>query len=292
MMPYQGSLNAKSIEETVRKLCGASRKDYANPYSLQWPDTLDSNQWFVSPELISICGTATYDSLDEEEKKRLSFYEAVNFFSLNIHGEKILVEGLTKRLYTKNSAEITPYLHHFLDEENKHMIYFGEFCMRYAGKIYRDKKVPVQREYTEGEQDFLFFAQVLIFEEIVDTYNIRMSRDSRLEPLARRINFLHHKDEARHLVFGRKLVADLFGKYVDFWSPETIRRIRQQLGSFLTGMWKEYHNPDVYRDAGMEKPYEFYEESLDCSRTRREEISQSCIQYLIGENILEKAPSV
>src|SRR6266705_194388 len=61
--------------------------------------------------------------------------------NLNIHGEKALVEGLARKLYEREKREISPYLHHFLDEENKHMVYFGEFCTRYAGKIYPDKKL-------------------------------------------------------------------------------------------------------------------------------------------------------
>src|SRR2546425_4636400 len=200
--------------KTVRKLCDASVKEYINPYSyLEWPETMDLEQWFTSPELMSLYGTDVYDGLTEADKKRLSFYEAVNFFSLNIHGERSLVQGLAERLYRKGNDEITHYLHHFLDEENKHMVYFGGFCTRYAGKIYPDKKMVFPRDYEPGEEDFIFFAKVLVFEEIVDVYNVAMSRDERLVPLARRINLLHHRDEARHLVFGRRIVADLFARH-------------------------------------------------------------------------------
>ena len=112
--------------------------------------------------------------------KRLSFCETVNFFSLNIHGEKRLIEGLARRLYRRGMEDLTAYLHHFLDEENKHMVYFGGFCTEYAGKVYPDRKVAFPREYAAGEEDFLFFAQVLIFEEIVDVYNVHLATDERL----------------------------------------------------------------------------------------------------------------
>ena len=197
----------RDFSSTVEKLCNASRRNYVNPYDhIQWPESLDQDQWFFSSELLSLYGTPLYRDMTEEQKKRLSFYETVNFFSLNIHGEKALVEGLAHRAYRSNMESVTPYLHHFLDEENKHMVYFGGFCQRYAGKVYRDRKLMFPREYAPGEEDFLFFAKVLIFEEIVDVYNMAMAKDSRLPAIVRRINLAHHLEESRHLAFGRLFV--------------------------------------------------------------------------------------
>ncbi len=281
--------------KTVKKLSDASVKDYINPYSyLDWPEAMDIEQWFTSPELISLYGTGVYDGLTEADRKRLSFYEAVNFFSLNINGEKSLVQGLAERLYRKGNDEITRYLHHFLDEENKHMVYFGGFCMRYAGKIYPDKKMSFPRDYEAGEQDFLFFAKVLIFEEIVDVYNVAISRDERLAQLARQINLLHHRDEARHLVFGRQIVRDLFAYHAPRWSDDTRQRVREYLKGYLAAAWKEYYNPDVYRDSGLEDPFEIQEIAFDNANARahRKRISEGCVQYLLDNNILDEGPTL
>lgn len=240
----------QSFADSVKKLCDASVKSFLNPYSyISWPEAMDRNQWFISPELISIFGTPEFEALDEHEKKRLSFYEAVNFFSLNIHGEKPLVEGLARRLYSKTFSEYVEYLHHFLDEENKHMIYFGGFCQRYVGKIYRDRKMSIPREYAPGEEDFLFFAKVMIFEEIVDVYNVQISLDERVEKTARQINNIHHLEEARHLVFGRQMVKHLFQQHSPNWDAETLESVQSYLSNYIVATWKEYYNPDVYRDA-------------------------------------------
>ena len=281
--------------KTVKRLCDASVKDYINPYSfVDWPDALDLEQWFTSPELISLYETHVYQRLSEAEKKRLSFYEAVNFFSLNINGEKPLVQGLAARLYRRGNDEITRYLHHFLDEENRHMVYFGGFCTRYAGKVYPDKKILFPRDYEPGEEDFLFFAKVLIFEEIVDVYNVAMSRDERLVPLARQINRLHHRDEARHLVFGRQIVRDLFDLHSPRWSDETTRRARDYLKGYLASAWKEYYNPDVYRDAGLEDPFGIHEMafSSEAARAHRKRVSNGCVQFLLENNILDQEPAL
>lgn len=280
---------------TVRKLCDASVRDYLNPYSdLDWPETLALEQWFMSPELISLAGSDLYEGLPEPQKMRLSFYEALNFFSLNIHGEKALVEGLAERLYRKGNDEITRYLHHFLDEENKHMVYFGGFCTRYAGKVYPNRKMVFPRDYETGEEDFLFFAKVLIFEEIVDVYNVAMSRDERLVPIARRINLLHHRDEARHLAFGRRLVKDLFDSNAPRWSDETRRRVRDYLKAYFTATWKEYYNPEVYRDCGFEAPLEIQEKAFAGSgaRAHRRRVSEACVRYFLESGILDEEPEL
>jgi hypothetical protein len=284
----------RTLEQTVERLCEASRKDFANPYKLSWPETADPNQWYTSPELISLYGTAYYSELSETQQKRLSFLEAVNFFSLNIHGEKALIEGLARRLYEKKSGTYSDYLHHFLDEENKHMVYFGGFCMRYAGKVYPDKKMNLERDYATGEEECLFFAKVLIFEEIVDVYNVRMAQDERLAPIAREINRLHHHDEARHLVFGRQIVTELFEEYAPRWNTEVLQGVRKYLEQYLLATWKEYYNPEVYRDLNMSLPYEVSQNAFEQETTRehRREITRGCIRYLLSHNILESEPSL
>jgi P-aminobenzoate N-oxygenase AurF len=282
----------RTLEQTVERLCEASRKDYANPYELVWPEKHDRDQWYFSPELISLYGTRFYAELSDADKKKLSFLEAVNFFSLNIHGEKALIEGLAHRLYEKQTAIYSDYLHHFLDEENKHMVYFGGFCMRYAGKVYPDKKMILDREYAPGEEDFLFFAKVMIFEEIVDVYNVRMAQDERLSPIAREINRLHHRDEARHLVFGRQMVQEMFQHYCKHWEAETLNAIRKYLEQYVVATWREYYNPDVYRDLGLSNSYDIYEKAFDDGATRqhRREVTSGCIQYFLNHRILEQDP--
>ena len=136
----------RSLQETVQRLCEISRRKAVDPYTyLDWPDSLDPGQWFTSPELISLYGTPRWERMDDEARARLSFLEAVNFCSINIHGEKTLIEGLAQRLYATTDGAweaSSPYLHHFIDEENKHLVYFGGFCRRSTSRasMFRAKK--------------------------------------------------------------------------------------------------------------------------------------------------------
>ena len=252
-----------TLPDLTAKLCRISEEHFVDPFSrLEWPESLDRQQWFMTPELISLHGTGIYESLDERQRQTLSFFELVNFFSINIHGERMLIEGLAKRLYRKHTEIVSPYLHHFLDEENKHMFYFGRFCNRYAGKVYAEKKFTVERDYADGEEDFLFFSRVMLFEEIVDVYNRRMAKDQQLVAISREINWLHHFEEARHLAFGRRIVQDLFENHAHAWDLSIRERIAEELVHFFDATWKDYFNPDVYRDAGLEDVYAVRREAL------------------------------
>jgi len=288
-------MSRHELEATLDRLCDVSKAKYTNPYAtIAWPERLDRDQWFMSPELLSIFGTEVYARLSEAEQRRLSFYEAVNFFSLNIHGERPLVEGLARRLYRKGYQALSSYMHHFLDEENKHMVLFGGFCLRYAGKIYADKKLAFPRTYAPGEEDFLFFAKVLIFEKIVDVYNVRMAKDARLAPLARRINLLHHRDEARHLAFGSLLVQRMFEEYSQQWSDATLQALRDYLSSYLVATWHEYFNPDVYRDTGLDDPCGIKERAFTQpqARAHRRAVTEGCLRYFLSTGILLEEPAL
>jgi P-aminobenzoate N-oxygenase AurF len=220
-----------------------------------WPDRIDPcAAWCFTPEWSSLYGTDAWHALDPAGRQRLAFHEAANFFSLNIHGEKALMQGLAERLYRPDLAEVAQYLHHFLDEENKHSVYFGRFCRRYA-RIYPSRQVPFEQPRPRGEADVLFFAKALVFEELADAYNRVQAADERLHPLVRWINHQHHVDEARHLHFGRRLLAALWEMWVPRWGPDETEALRRYVDRFFTMTWRAYYNPDVYADCGFTDPW-------------------------------------
>jgi hypothetical protein len=287
-----------TLAQTARRLCTASVRAYQNPYeAIDWPDTLDRPQWFTSPELISLYATPTWAAMDEGGRQELSFWEAVNFYSLNLHGEKALMEGLARRLHQPGLEEVTEYLHHFLDEENKHSIWFGTFCRRYAGHVYPDRTVSFARELASarepapGEDDVVFFARVAIFEELVDRYNSVMGRDSRLAPVARQINARHHAEETRHLVFGRHVVEHLWNHHHPAWSDETVEGVRRHLAGYLLSTWRAYYNPDAYRDAGLAEPHALARSTWEHSGAveHRRHLSTQALGWLGDLGVLDVA---
>jgi hypothetical protein len=283
-----------SLSGTAARLSHLSQRSYQNPYTaLVWPERVDpEREWFSSPELLSLYRTPAWDGLEEPTRCRLAFHEAANFYSLNIHGEKSLMQGLASRLYRRDLVDVADYLHHFLDEENKHSIFFGGFCRRYA-RVYPSRQLSLPGSYPRDVEDFLFFAKTMIFEEIVDCYNFAQGRDVRLHPVARFINNNHHFEEARHLIFGRRLVAALWAASAPEWDAAWVDDVRGQLEQFFVASWREYYNPDVYADVRLDAPWDLAEQawSAPAQRTHRRRVSTKCVNYLITTGILTKEPT-
>ena len=280
-------MNLDDLESLSQKLSKASERGFNNPYeSIEWPEQLEENQLCFSPERSSISETDLLPNLSEERLAQFSLLEATNFFSLNISGERELISGLSQRLYKKYPPVITDYIHHFLAEENNHMVWFGTFCEKYAGKVYPDKKMSFARDYADGEEELLFFAKIVIFEEIVDQYNIYESKNESLAPIVRKIHRQHHLDESRHLSFGRNICRYLHSTHKDGWDHEVREGISDYLKSYLLATWREYYNPAVYIDAGFENPYELVKESWDTHDQHREKISKRVVEFLYKEEII------
>ncbi len=285
----------ESATEIATRLTKASRKKLWDVYGLDWPEQLQEGAWYMSPELVSIYGTELWDSLDEAQQKKLSLYETGNFFSIVLQGERPLVQGLVHRLYLKASGqEITEYLHHFVDEENKHMVMFGEFCHRYIGKVYPEKKISLPREYAKGEEEVAFFCKVMTVEELGDYYNVLMMKDDNIDPLVKEINRIHHDDEARHLAFGRLYTAELFDKYASKWDDETLEGFRSWLVEYLRSSWGDYYNPTMYKDAGLADPYEVRQLAMKdpvCA-AQRQKVSEKLVNYFVKHGLLAEVPTL
>lgn len=286
----------QNTEQVAEKLSRASKKLFYDVFTkLEWPESLDDSEWTMSPEYISLYGTPTWETLSEPQRRKLAFYECAAFFSLILHGERPLLEGVSHRLYTlEKNLTVNEYMHHFLDEENKHMIMFSTYLRRYVGRVYPEKKVPHQKPLAKGEDDISFFTKVLVVEELSDVYNVAMAEDERLAPIIRAVNKTHHVDEARHIFFGRAYLKQLWERYTPEWSPEQLASFRSWLVDYINASWRDFYNPSAYRDAGIANPYDVREEALasPVTRAHRQRCSESFIKNLINCQILLEVPTL
>lgn len=290
----------ESVNELATRLTKQSRELHWNVYTeIHWPAQLDRERYCMSPELISLYGTDVWDALDEDQRKRLSFYELANFFSLTLQGERPLVAGLSDRLYSSRVTQAqTDYLHHFIDEENKHMVMFGLFLIKYLGKVYPEKKLAIERRYSKGEEEIAFFCKVMVVEELGDYYNVRMMMDDTIEPTVQRINWIHHRDESRHLGFGRRHLQQLCEKWVPTWSESTRADFARWLTQYLSSSWGDFYNPALYRDAALgdlgPSGYELRKMALShpvCA-AHRQKVSKKLINVFLRAGLLPEAPSL
>lgn len=275
----------------LAQLSTTSESDPIDPAKMDWPESAEADAWYFSPELISLYGTAAWNDLSVAQQKRLSFFEAVNFFSLNIHGEKYLISEISRKLFDGKDPELSRYLLHFVEEEARHMMYFSGFCRRYADKVYLDRTM-----HGEGSGDpeldmFMLIARINVFEEIVDHYNKTMAADERLAPVVREINRMHHHEELRHLAFGRHFLTDCLERHIGHWDGKRRGELREQLSSYVDFVWKQYYNPDVYDDAGIASAFDTWRAVMqsDVATSHRNRVNSRRFAYLRKLELLEAA---
>ncbi|MEU2358936.1 diiron oxygenase [Streptomyces misionensis] len=258
--------------EILERLSEKSIEDYYNPYQrFAWPQTLDENRMWTSPDLLTVYGTEHYDRLDEDTLKRLSKWESVNFYSLNVHGIRELLIEVVGRIHMPGFEVPSDFFHHFIGEENEHMWFFSEFCRRYGGKIYSSMTMSADSTWESEVENFLVFARILLFEELVDHYNTRMAQDDSLCETIRQVNRLHHQDESRHIAFGRELVSLLFTRMREAVSAERLREVESYLKRYVVFSVNSLYNPHVYRDAGIADPLGLRNALLADERRRAQE---------------------
>jgi hypothetical protein len=234
------------------RLVDASARPDRDPYAdIAWPATRDAQAWYFSPELVSLHGTAAWDALDAGARRELAFREAVNFCSLNVHGETRLIAGLDAIAAARHDDAVAAYLHCFRAEEAKHRDAFVRFCTHFAGAVYPDRSVALAPAWDGEDAELLFFARVLVFEEFVDQYNAVMARDARLAPVARQLNRAHHLEESRHLAFGRAWLAQLAAEGHARWRADEAKAIALDLADFRRALWRDLFCVQAWRDAGL-----------------------------------------
>lgn len=241
--------------EVLGRLSEKSIEDYYNPYQqFQWPDRLDEDRMWMSPELLTPYGTPLFDELGEETLRRLAKWESINFYSLNVHGIRELLIEVVGRIHMPGFEVPSDFFHHFIGEENEHMWFFAEFCRRYGGKIYSSTAMRADSVWEPEVENFLVFARILFFEELVDHYNSRMAQDAALCDTIREVNRIHHQDESRHIAFGRELVSLLHMRMREAVSAERLAEVEAYLKRYVVFSINSLYNPHVYRDAGIADP--------------------------------------
>lgn len=258
------------VQRILDKVSNKSIEDHYNPYTLfEWPETLPEDRLWMPLELMTIHHMPAEKTLTEAELIALSKWESINFYSLNIHGIRELLVEVCRRIHTNAFAMPSEFFHHFIEEENSHLWIFAQFCLRYGGKIYPERRMPATAREPAVEQ-FMIFAKILIFEEIVDYYNVRIAQDESLHPFVREINRLHHHDESRHIACSRELVEALFGHVRQSVDASELPSIEEYLRQYIVACVESLYNPSAYLDAKLPvNAYQLRREALRDENRKR-----------------------
>ncbi len=242
------------LQEVAAKLSVISRKNSYDPYELfEWPDSLATTDYWMAPELMTCYGTSVWNEFTEQQRLTLSHWESVNFFSLNVHLIRELIGEVADRIYETRFPGLSDFLHDFISEENKHMWFFATFCLRYGGKVYPSGKTFAAASVEESVlKDVMVFGRILIVEELSDAFNVRMADDKRLPALIQQINRVHHRDESRHIAFGRQMMRTLSERAAATTGEEGLRVAGDDLARYTSVCLQSFYNPTMYTDAGIE----------------------------------------
>ncbi len=245
------------LQKVAAQLSTISRDKRYDVYTVfDWPETLDKDRYWLSPQLMTCYGTAQWDELTEQQRLTLSHYEAVGFFSLNVHLIRELIGAVVDRIYTSRYPVLSEFFHDFIAEENVHAWFFATFCIRYGGKIYPPKQVGLGTAPADQDvlRDIAVFGRILIAEELCDFFNTTMADDDRLPQICRDINRVHHEDEARHIAFGRQIMRALRDEAVEQAGPESLGEVGRYLGRYIGVCLRTFYNREIYADAGLPNP--------------------------------------
>ena len=291
-----GDQKLTTTNELSARLSALSCEKFYDVYKqFEWPEELGSDYFAMSPEITTLNGTEIWSTLSDEQIRKLTITETATLFSNTLNGERVLVSGLSSQLYSGGATpEITEYLHHFLDEENKHMIMFGVFCNKYVGRVYPEKKFSTAKDYAPGEELLSFYALAMVVEAYGDYFNVRVAKDDRCDPLVREISRIHHLDEARHMSFDRAYLTELAAEYLPTWDTDTLKNYQQWLAGFMRVNWVTFYNPAAYRDAGIENPYEVQKIAMasPAQQALRETISEGITKFFLKIGLLAEKPDL
>ncbi len=239
----------------IQRLMALSKGQSHDPYErFDWPSHIPDDQPWCSSDLLTTFGTPYHELLSDTQRVVLSKWEAVNFFSLNVHGIKGVLGFVSRCLYEPRYAEVSEYMHVFMGEENFHMWYFAKACLDYAGKIYPALELPTGSDQQSRElEDLYMFASTLIFEEFVDYYNHKVGTTEGITDILKNVNYQHHVDESRHVSFGREMVPRLYRQALQN-SPDP-EATRASVARSVTHMFSYFislmYNPSAYQDADV-----------------------------------------
>lgn len=137
-------------------------------------------------------------------------------------------------------------------------------------------------------ENFLVFARILLFEEIVDHYNARMAEDKSLHETIRQVNRIHHQDESRHIAFGRELVTLLYSRIRDKLTEPQLKEIEDYLKRYLVFSVHSLYSPQVYKDAGISDPLGVRNRILADERRRpiERKVVRKPLSFLVKNGIL------
>jgi hypothetical protein len=251
-----------ALADRIEHLIAASDAAQFGTFSrVCFADQLDADRCIMPEHLLSLYHHPVYSSLSSGQKWQLGLLETVNFFSINIHGERNLVAGLAERLYRGktpwDSHQASRYLQRFIHEENSHSHMLAEYCHRYHGRVMPDNAMKLDHSALSPiAEDLLFFGRTMVLEGFLDYVNTQAIRDPELDPTTQAVHRAHHSDESRHITFDRAVIAAIVEHLRDADEIQALQTVSAQLNRYLQVSMRRLCSAGIYRSIGLSNGFE------------------------------------
>lgn len=276
-----------SFQVVAQKLIKGSDKKKYDPFTrVDYQEKLNGDRWQFPEEFLSLYNLPIYSDLSDEQKWRLSLLEAINFFSVNIHGEQGLVAAMEPRLYRDKRVGEDPvssqYMQRFIHEENSHTYMLAEYCTRYHGSVLPDHSYAVEQPKLSPEvDDILYWGRVLTLESYLGYFNQKSMKNTDLDTTARQIHEYHFMDEVRHQAWDKAMIEENLRRAKAKNLDSELQTVKELLVAYQEYIRQSSCNPAIYRALGLENCLELRAEAMNCEE-RKEDLkpwSDSLAKY-------------
>ncbi|PWK17612.1 para-aminobenzoate N-oxygenase AurF [Arcicella aurantiaca] len=242
--------------------------------------------WLKKRENLSIYGTEFYDYATEEERQRLSIMETATWWHTFVVFENLVTEYYLKIINhesLKAFPEVVRYMHHFCREEVTHALVF-----RKAMKHFNIPPFPVPdnlKDFYKDNASIIEFPLKAIFltilmEWFAENNAMLDCNNDFVSPLSRAIAVEHHKEEARHIEWGKLMMREFIEVVPDFLDDA-----REYTAPFMRNLLDMATcNPETYDRVGFTHPafqdYERLFETVLFSENRKQ-INRKIMEPLI-----------
>ncbi|RNA63527.1 hypothetical protein D1631_17215 [Chryseobacterium nematophagum] len=170
--------------------------------------------WLKKRENIAIYETPYYDLATEEERRLLSVYETGAWWYTFIVFENLVSEYYMKIVnhgVLKRFPEVVSYMHHFCKEEIIHAMVF-----RKAMTHFKITPFPIPLNLREiyshnaamSEFPLKAIYLTILIEWLAENNAMEDCNDKGISMLSRAIAVEHHKEEARHIEWGKNMIRE------------------------------------------------------------------------------------
>lgn len=194
---------------TLLRQLSENSTPYRDPLtSLDW-DALDTRDYWLPPQALSICGLPEFATLNEAVKRRLSQYEFINVMLCGLWLESVFIVRLGSALAGGMDAAERSWLLHEIREEAGHSLMFLRLielsALPLPERTWRGPWLADACARRLPATGPLFWLAAAIGEDIPDKFNRYVRQHGgAVNPVIREACTLHIVDEARHIAYARE----------------------------------------------------------------------------------------